>query len=164
MVSRGQTFRPILLQRWRPTEEQEEAIDVLTLQKRPHYLLIDHTMKVRLVRPPVGTSTQRWQLVNVALETSLHAQVVLGFLWLQVVVYLPIGLVVVDWPWWRLVVNGHHPCWRQRADKLGILVGTSGQLSVCQVQLVTRFLLGESFAREVLEEFPSQLHAGKATT
>ena len=147
VVGRGQTFRQILLQRQRPTEEQVEAINVLTLQKRLHHLLVDHTMNVRLARPSVGTSTQRWQRVDVALETSLHAQVALGVLWL-LVVHLPNGLEVVERPWWRLAVDGHHPCWRRRTDKLGVLVGTSGHISVCRVQLMTRFLLSESFARE----------------
>ena len=107
MVCRGQTFRLILLKRLRPTEEQVEAIDVLTLQKCPHHLLVNHTMNVRLALPPVGTSTQRWKLVDVALETSLHAQVALGVFWLLLVVPLSIGLVVVERTWWCLAVDGH---------------------------------------------------------
>jgi len=140
VVSRGQTFR---------------------LQKCPHHLLVDHTMNVRLARPPVGTSTQRWKRVDVALETSLQAQVALGVFRLQAVVPFPIGLVVVERTWWRLIVDGHHPCQCRLSDELGVLVSTSGHVLVCRVQLMTSFLLSESFAREeVLEEFPSQQHAG----
>ena len=87
-----------------------EVIDVLTLQKRLHHLLVDHTMNVRLSRPPIGTSTQRPQRVDVALESSLHAQVALGVVTLLVVVPPPIGLVVVERTWWCRVVDGHHPC------------------------------------------------------
>jgi len=96
VVGRGQTFRPILLKRQRPAEEHVEAIDVLTLQKRPHHLLVNHTMNVRLACPPVGTSTQRQQPVDVALEPSLHAQVALGVVRLLAFVPPPIGLVVVE--------------------------------------------------------------------
>jgi len=53
VVSRGQTFRLILLKRRRPAEELVEAIVVLTLQKRPHLLFVNHTMNVRLARPPL---------------------------------------------------------------------------------------------------------------
>jgi len=112
-------------------EQREQAMDVLTLQKRPHHLLVNYTMNVRLARPPGGTSTQRWQRVDVTLETSLQAQVTLGVFQLQAVVPLPIGLVVVERIWWRLVVDDHHPCWRQLSDELGVLVGMSGHVSVC---------------------------------
>jgi len=59
MVGRGQTFWPILLEGRRPTEEQVEAINVLTLKKRPHHLLVNHTMNVVLAHPPVEIYTQR---------------------------------------------------------------------------------------------------------
>ena len=155
VVVRGQTFRPILLQRQRPTAEQVEAIDVLTLKKRPHHLLIDHIMNVGLARLPVETTTQRWQRVDVTVGTGLHTYVALSVLWQLAFVHLPIGLVVVERPWWRLAVDGQHPCRRRRVDNLGVLVGTNGHISVCRVNLVTRFLFGESCAREeVLEEFP----------
>ena len=111
VVGRGQTFRLILLQCQRPTEEQVEAIDVLTLERRPHHLLVDHTMNVRLARPSVGTSTQRRQRVDVTLVSSLRAQVELVDVRLLALVPPPIGLVVVERPWWHLVVDDHHPCW-----------------------------------------------------
>ena len=133
-----------------------EAIDFLSLQKRPHHLLVDHTMNIRLARPSVGTSTQRLERVDGTLEPSLHAQVALGVVRLLALVPPPTGLVVVEQPWWRLVVDGHHPCWCQLSDELGVLFGTSGHVLMCRVQLMTRFLLDESFARkEVEEEFPS---------
>jgi len=89
-------LRLILLRRWRLVEEQVEAIDVLTLQRRPHHLLVTHTMNVRLACPPVGTSTQRQQRVDMALEPSLHAPVALGVVWLLTFIPPPICLLVVD--------------------------------------------------------------------
>jgi len=129
VVGRGQTFRPILLKRLRPAEELMETIDVLTLQKRPHLLLVDHTMNVRLARPPVGIATQRRQRVDV--EPSLHTQVALGVGRLLAVVSPPVGLVVVERAWWRLVVDGHHPCRCRLSDELGVLFRTSGHVSMC---------------------------------
>jgi len=111
VVGRGQSFRLILLKRRRAAEELMEPIDVLTLQKRPHLLLVDHTMNVRLARPLVGTSTQRLQRVDAALEPSLHVQVALGVGRLLAVVSPPVGLVVVERAWWRLVVDVRHLCW-----------------------------------------------------
>ena len=152
VVGRGQPFRPILLKRRRPADEKVEVIDVLTLQKRPHHLLVDRTMNVRLARPPVGTATQRRQFVDVDLEPSLHAQA-LGVVRLLAVVPPLVGLVVVERTWWHLFVDDHHPCWCRLSDELGVLFGTSGHVSMCRVQLMTRFLLGEKFAREeVVEE------------
>jgi len=73
-----------------------EAIDVLSLQKRPHHLLVNHTMNVRPARPAVGTSTQRRERVDVTLVSSLRAQVELGVVWLLARVPPPIGLVIVE--------------------------------------------------------------------
>jgi len=161
VVSRGQTFRLILLKRQRPVVEQVEVIDVLTLQKRPRHLLVNHTMNVRLARPPVGTSTQRQQRVDVALEPSLHAQVALGVVRLLVYVPPPIGLVVVERTWWYRIVDDHQPCQCRLSDDLGVLFRKSGHVLMCQVQLMMRFLFGELFLREeVMEEFSSQHHAG----
>ena len=143
------------------SEELMESIDVLTLQKRPHLLLVDHTMNVRLARPPVGTATQGRQRVDVVLEPILHAQVALGVGRLLAVVSTPVCLVVVERAWWRLVVDGHHPCRCRLSDELRVLFGTSGHLLMCRVQLLTRLLLGELFAsEEILKELPSHRHAG----
>jgi len=112
VVGRGHALWLILLQGQRPTEEQVEAINVLTLQKRPHHLLVNHTMNVVLARPPVESCTQIWQRVDVALEASLHANMALVVLWLLTVVHLPIGLEVVEGPQWRLAVDVQQPCRR----------------------------------------------------
>ena len=78
------------------TEEQVETINVL-IQKRPHHLLVNHIMNVRLALPPVETSmqTRRRSRVDVAVETSLHTNVASGVLCLLVFAHLPIGLIVV---------------------------------------------------------------------
>jgi len=131
VVGRGQTFGLILLKRRRPAEELMEAIDVLTLQKLPHILLVNHTMNVRLARPPVGAFTPRRQRVDVALKPSLHTQVALGVGWLLAIVSPPVGLVVVERAWWRLVVDGHHPCRCRLSNELGVLFRTSGHVSMC---------------------------------
>jgi len=138
-----------------------EAIDVLLLQKRPHNLLVNHTLNVRPTRPAVGTFTQRQERVDVTLVSSLRAQVDLSVVRLLALVPPPIGLVVVEQPWWRLVVDGHHPLWCLLLDELEVLFRASGHVLMSRVRFKTRFFLDESFARkEVEEELLSQHHAG----
>jgi len=80
VVIRGQTCRLILLQSRRSTEEQVETVDVLSLQKLPHYLLVNHPMNVVLACPSVESNPQIWQRMDVTLMASLHPKVVFGVL------------------------------------------------------------------------------------
>ena len=70
--------------RWKPrhsAEEELEAIDVLSLQKRPHNLLVDHTRNVRPAHPAVETFTPRRERVDVTSVPSPKWTLVLSGCW-----------------------------------------------------------------------------------